>query len=83
MKNNTKHFIEQHPDFQPMIALYFIGWQEDFGKDIYMDIAESREDADARREFYTSNGYKFMDENCFGKGCETVGIVQCYVPEKH
>lgn len=32
MKNNTKHFIEQHPDFQPMIALNFMGWEEQFGK---------------------------------------------------
>lgn len=82
MKNNTKNFLEQNPDFQPMIALNFMGWEEEYGKDIYIDIAESREDADARREFYSSNGFKFVDENCFGKECETMGIIQCYVPNK-
>lgn len=83
MRNNTKHFLEQHPDFQQMIVLYFMGWEEQFGKDIYVDIAESHDDAKARHEFYTTHGYKFVDENCFGKDFETVGIIQCYVPEKH
>lgn len=78
MQNNTKHFLEQHPDFQSMIALYFIGWKEQFGEDLYIDIAESHEDAKARYEFYTSHGFKFIDENCFGMGADMVGIIQCY-----
>lgn len=83
MKNNTKHFIEQHPDFQPMIDLYIKCWKEQFDEDIYIDIAESHNDADVRRKFYSSHGYKFKDENCFGMSLQTIGIIQCYVPEKH
>lgn len=82
MQNNTSKFLEQHPDFHPIIAMHLIGWEEEFGEDIYIDVAESHDDADARRGFYTSHGYKFMDENCFGEGFDLVGIIQCYLPEK-
>lgn len=83
MQNNTKHFIEQHPDFQPMIDLYIKCWKEQFDEDIYVDISESLDDADVRRKFYSSHGYKFKDENCFGMSLQTVGIIQCFVAENH
>ncbi len=78
MQNNLSHFIEQHPDWETQLFLYYCGWKMEYGEDFIMDVACSEEDAEARVNFYQSRGYTLVDNNYFGQGYTIVGIAQCY-----
>lgn len=78
MENNLSLFIEQHPDWNLEISLYYYGWEMEYGEDFIMDVACSEEDAEARVNFYQSRGYQLVDNNYFGIGFTIVGIAQCY-----
>lgn len=78
MENNLSLFIEQHPDWNLEISLYYYGWKMEYGEDFIMDVACSEEDAEARVNFYQSRGYQLVDNNYFGIGFTIVGIAQCY-----
>ena len=78
MQNNLSHFIEQHPDWETQLFLYYCGWKMEYGEDFIMDVACSEEDAEARVNFYQSRDYTLVDNNYFGQGYTIVGIAQCY-----
>lgn len=78
MNHNLSYFIEQHPNTESILFLYFHAWRQEYGDDFVMDVADSENDALERRAFYQSHGYKLIDENRFGVWDTTVGIAQCY-----
>jgi len=82
MTNNVCAFHEKHPELDFVIAIHLMGWEEQYNVKPYIDIATSREDADARITFYQSQGLHLVDEDCFGIGSEQLGIIQCYLRDK-
>ncbi len=78
MTTNLPAFLEQHPDTESLLCLYHYAWQQEYGDDFVMDVADSKDDATKRIAFYRSHGYTLVDENRFGQGNTVEGIVQCY-----
>ena len=82
MVNKLETFLSTHPDTKFIIGMYLAAWEEEYGEAIIMDVAETKEESQQQYEYYTSKGLKLLDENCFGQGLETMGIISCWkIPE--
>lgn len=53
-------------------------WTDEFGQDIVVDVAETKEESKKQYDHYTSLGYNLVDQNFFGCGNELRGIIQCF-----
>lgn len=82
MKNKLPDFYEQHTEYQGIIGLYLLSWEEEFGMQIgegmTADIAESEAEAKAQYEYYTQHGYVLRDENLFGDSNGGSYRISCY-----
>lgn len=76
--NLTGQFLKKHEDFHGIIMLYAMGWEEDFGDEIVVEVVESNEEKQLRVPLYEAAGYVLKDENAFGDANGIVGIACCY-----
>lgn len=77
-ENLANAFLKNHPDCHGIFMLYRMGWEENFGADIVVEVTEPTEDAALRNDRYAAAGYQLVDENMFGKGLDVIGIARCY-----
>lgn len=82
MKNRLPDFYKQHAEYQSLIGLYLLAWEEEFhgeiGKELTADIAESEEESQAQYKYYTGQGYVLRDENLFGNSNGETYRISCY-----
>ena len=82
MQNNLHDYMESHPDVKGIIGLILMGWLDEYGEDIIVDVSETDDEAAQRMAFYQSHGYKLKDESGFGCWDNKMGILQCFIKQK-
>lgn len=78
MQSKLPDFYNSHPEYKAILGLYIIGWEEMFGNELMIDIAETKDEAKEQYDYWTSKGWIFKDQNFFGDSTDAYTI-SCFV----
>ena len=79
--NLTPHFLRKYPDYNGIVMLYLMGWTEEYGEDIIVEVVSDEQELSQRLPLYADAGYQLKDTNLFGNLTDVVGIACCYRKE--
>lgn len=79
--NLTPDFLRKHPDYNGIVMLYLMGWTEEYGEDIVVEVVSDEQELSQRMPLYADAGYQLKDTNLFGNLTGVVGISYCYRKE--
>ena len=79
--NLTPDFLRKYPDYNGIVMLYLMGWTEEYGEDIVVEVVSDEQELSQRLPLYADAGYQLKDTNLFGNLTGVVGIACCYRKE--
>lgn len=77
MQSKLPEFYSSHPEYRGIIGLCITGWEEMFGNELMIDIAETSGEARDQYRYWTAEGWIFKDQNMFGD-CNDTYTISCF-----